>query len=285
MNNNSPRKWAVSALLMGAVILASATGTQSQSAGFTDKSEEATIGDPDERATIGDPGEQATIGDPGEKATIGDPGEQATIGDPGEQAGIGDPGEQATIGDPGEQATIGDPGEQAGIGDPGEAAGIGDPGERNSFWSALHGPEECTDYEERDMKQSVILLMILTMAGPLSAFAATLQNTDSQAYDLQIQESGRPFSSQYQVIENAQVDICFNGCEMTLLSTGQTVRVNPKDTVAIDNGVMNVTSGNWYGPSGISEQAVLPHIIESRRSWLENHICGCLQFCRRADSW
>jgi hypothetical protein len=31
---------------------------------------------------------------------------------------------------------------------------------------------------------------------------------------------------------------------MTLLSTGQTVRVNPKDTVAIDNGVMNVTSGN-----------------------------------------
>jgi hypothetical protein len=79
------------------------------------------------------------------------------------------------------------------------------------------------------MKQSVILLMILTIAGPLSAFAATLQNRDSQAY---------------QVIENAQVDICFNGCEMTLLSTGQTVRVNPNDAVVIDNGVMNVTSGN-----------------------------------------
>jgi hypothetical protein len=31
---------------------------------------------------------------------------------------------------------------------------------------------------------------------------------------------------------------------MTLLSTGQTVRVNPKDAVVIDNGVMNVTSGN-----------------------------------------
>ena len=40
------------------------------------------------------------------------------------------------------------------------------------------------------MKQSVILLMILTIAGPLSAFAATLQNTDSQAYNLQIQELG-----------------------------------------------------------------------------------------------
>lgn len=94
------------------------------------------------------------------------------------------------------------------------------------------------------MKPSIILLMILTLTGPLDAFSATLQNTDSQPYDLQIQESGRPFSSQYQVIQNAQVDICFNGCELTLLSTGQTVRVNPKDAVVIDNGVMNVTSGD-----------------------------------------
>jgi hypothetical protein len=94
------------------------------------------------------------------------------------------------------------------------------------------------------MKPSIILLMILGLTGPLAAFAATLQNTDSQPYDLQIQESGRPFSSQYQVIQNAQVDICFNGCEMTLLSTGQTVSVNPNDAVVIDNGVMNVTSGN-----------------------------------------
>ena len=94
------------------------------------------------------------------------------------------------------------------------------------------------------MKQSAIFLMILTLAGPFAVFAATLQNTDSQAYNLQIQEFGRPYSSQYQVIENAQVDICFNGCEMTLLSTGQTVRVNPKDSVVIDNGVMNVTPGH-----------------------------------------
>jgi hypothetical protein len=30
---------------------------------------------------------------------------------------------------------------------------------------------------------------------------------------------------------------------MTLLSTGQRVTVNPNDSVVIDNGVMNVTSG------------------------------------------
>ena len=94
------------------------------------------------------------------------------------------------------------------------------------------------------MKQSVIFLMILTLAGPFAVFAATLQNTDSQPYELQIQESGRPYGSQYRVIENAKVEICFNGCEMTLLNSGQTVRVNPKDSVVIDNGVMNVTSGN-----------------------------------------
>ena len=85
---------------------------------------------------------------------------------------------------------------------------------------------------------------MLAILASATVWAATLQNTDSQAYDLQIQESGRPYSSRYQVIENAQVDICFNGCEMTLLSTGQTVRVNPNDSVVIDNGVLNVTSGN-----------------------------------------
>ena len=94
------------------------------------------------------------------------------------------------------------------------------------------------------MKKYMLFLPMLALLTSVTVWAATLQNTDSQAYDLQIQESGRPYSSQYQVIENAQVDICFNGCEMTLLSTGQTVRVNPNDSVVIDNGVMNVTSGN-----------------------------------------
>lgn len=74
--------------------------------------------------------------------------------------------------------------------------------------------------------------------------AATLQNTDSQSYDLQIVEIGRSFGSRYTIIENAQVEICFSGCVMTMVSTGQTVRVNPNDTVVIDSGVMSVTTGN-----------------------------------------
>jgi hypothetical protein len=95
------------------------------------------------------------------------------------------------------------------------------------------------------MKRSLISLLMLILLVPCAAgLAVTLQNTDSQPYELQIQESGLPYGSQYRVIENAQVEICFNGCELTLLSTGQTVRIDPKDSIVIDNGVMNVTSGN-----------------------------------------
>ena len=65
---------------------------------------------------------------------------------------------------------------------------------------------------------------------------------------MQIQEFGRHFKSQYfgsyvdqyRVIEHTKIQICFYGCVMTLLSTGQTVRVNPNDSVVIDDGVMNV---------------------------------------------
>jgi hypothetical protein len=93
------------------------------------------------------------------------------------------------------------------------------------------------------MKQSVIFLMILTLAGPLAVFAATLQNTDSQEYDLQIQESGRPYGSQYRILEHSKVDICFYGCQITLLRTGQTVSVNPDDSVVISNRSMYVQPG------------------------------------------
>lgn len=94
------------------------------------------------------------------------------------------------------------------------------------------------------MKKSMFFLPVLALLVSVPTFAATLQNTDSQAYELQILEFGRPYSSNYRVIENAQVEICFNGCQMTMLGTGQTVSVNPKDSVVIDSGVMNVTSGN-----------------------------------------
>jgi hypothetical protein len=94
------------------------------------------------------------------------------------------------------------------------------------------------------MKKSILFLPMIGLLTSVTVWAATLENTDSQAYELQIQESGQTYSSQYTIIENAKVEICFYGCQMTLLGTGQTLRVNPKDAVVIDNGVMSIASGD-----------------------------------------
>lgn len=94
------------------------------------------------------------------------------------------------------------------------------------------------------MKKILFLIWIAALLVPGAALTATLQNTDSQSYDLLIQEAGRPYPSPYTIIENAQVEICFSGCIMTQVATGQTVQVNPNDSVVIDSGAMRVTAGN-----------------------------------------
>lgn len=97
------------------------------------------------------------------------------------------------------------------------------------------------------MKQSVVFLMILTLSGQLDVSAATLQNTDSQEYEMQIKEEGRPYSRYYgpygdefRILEHCKTDICHYGCEMTLLDTGQKIWVNPRDEVIISYGAMKV---------------------------------------------
>jgi hypothetical protein len=87
-----------------------------------------------------------------------------------------------------------------------------------------------------------LLIAALTVPMACGVWAASLQNTDSQAYNLVISEPGRPVSSSYQILENSQVEFCYLGCTMTLLATGQTVEVGPQDTVVIDDGAMTVTS-------------------------------------------
>ncbi|MBI5579046.1 MAG: hypothetical protein HY895_07825 [Deltaproteobacteria bacterium] len=91
------------------------------------------------------------------------------------------------------------------------------------------------------MKKSIFLLLLAVLAPCVGGLAATLQNTDSQSYELQIRESGRPYDSNYSIIGHAKVEICFYGCQIVSLSTGQTVTVNPMDSVLISYGVMYVT--------------------------------------------
>jgi hypothetical protein len=106
---------------------------------------------------------------------------------------------------------------------------------------------KCTDTKEGVMKQLVISLMVLIFAGPLAVFAATMENTDSQEYEFQIQEAGRPYSSQYRMLEHSKVDLCFYGCQITLLNTGQTVWVNQGDSIVISNRGMSVYRGAKVG--------------------------------------
>jgi hypothetical protein len=94
------------------------------------------------------------------------------------------------------------------------------------------------------MKKFMFFLPFVALFTSAPTFAASLQNTDQQAYELEIQEPGQSYSRHYRIIENSQVDLCFFGCEITMLSTGQTVAVNPKDSVVIDSGVMTVTPGD-----------------------------------------
>jgi hypothetical protein len=94
------------------------------------------------------------------------------------------------------------------------------------------------------MKKPLSLLLVIALMIPESAgMTATLQNTDQQGYQLEIRAAGEP-SRYYRIVENSAVEICMHGCEMVLLSTGQTVMVEPNDTVTIDSGVMNVTSAD-----------------------------------------
>jgi hypothetical protein len=97
------------------------------------------------------------------------------------------------------------------------------------------------------MKQSIIFLIAMTLAGPLAVFAATLENTDSQEYELLIKQEGRPYGrynetygDEYRILEHCKTDICHYGCEMILVSTGQKVVVRPRDEVVISYRVMKV---------------------------------------------
>ena len=111
---------------------------------------------------------------------------------------------------------------------------------------------EWIDTKGGAMKHSAIFLAILTLASPSAVFAATLQNTDSQEYEMQIKEEGRPYSryygpygDEYRILGHCKTDICHYGCEMTLLDTGQKVWVNPREVV-ISYGVMKVNRAVNY---------------------------------------
>jgi len=87
--------------------------------------------------------------------------------------------------------------------------------------------------------------------------STTLKNGDSEAYEYTIKTAGGEIVSDDGVLNDNRVEygtgvsygtinahsktsICKRGCELILTKTGQTITVNPGDSVVIDKGVMSV---------------------------------------------
>ena len=85
----------------------------------------------------------------------------------------------------------------------------------------------------------------------------TLKNEDSETYEFTIKTAGGEIVSDDGVLNDNRIEygtgvsygkvsahsktsICKQGCELTLTKTGQTITVNPGDSVVIDKGVMSV---------------------------------------------
>ena len=106
----------------------------------------------------------------------------------------------------------------------------------------------------------VIMIVCATFTTAVYGFdneTTTLKNGDSETYEYSIRTAGGEIVSDDGALDDNRVQysagvrygrihadstayICKFGCELTLTKTGQTITVNPGDSVVIDKGVMRV---------------------------------------------
>ena len=95
-------------------------------------------------------------------------------------------------------------------------------------------------------KVCLMVVMILCAALTTGVYGfdnqtTTLKNGDSESYEYSIRTAGDEYSTgvRYGKIHaNSKAYICKHGCALTLTKTGQTITVEPGDSVVIDKGVM-----------------------------------------------
>lgn len=97
------------------------------------------------------------------------------------------------------------------------------------------------------MMKASATISIFYMFLLLTANAATLENRDDVEYNYQITANtmrayGRIVSDAivYDICDNA-CRFCDYGCDLTLLKTGQTIRVQRDDYITIENGIMEAS--------------------------------------------
>ena len=97
------------------------------------------------------------------------------------------------------------------------------------------------------MLKAIATVGIFTIVLVLTANSATFENRDNIEYNYQITTNNQ--RAYGRIVSDATVyDICDNacrfceyGCDLTLLKTGQTIRVQRDDHIAIENGIMEAS--------------------------------------------
>jgi hypothetical protein len=89
------------------------------------------------------------------------------------------------------------------------------------------------------MKGSYIgLLIAFFLVSAAAVSAATLKNTDLKIHVIEVMVDGQRY--RVRMLSNATTFVCDFTCALRLVETGQTVAVEPTDTVIISNGVIRV---------------------------------------------
>jgi hypothetical protein len=83
------------------------------------------------------------------------------------------------------------------------------------------------------------LLVACLLVSAAAVSAATLTNNDGQSYVVEANVDGQIY--ELTVLDGATISLCDYGCEVRLVKTGQTITVQPDDSVVIDDGVMSLS--------------------------------------------
>jgi hypothetical protein len=82
------------------------------------------------------------------------------------------------------------------------------------------------------------LLIPCLLLSAAAASAATLTNNDGNSYVIEAMVDGQRY--RVTILDGATISLCDYGCALRLVATGQTIAVEPNDSVVIDDGVLSV---------------------------------------------
>ena len=85
----------------------------------------------------------------------------------------------------------------------------------------------------------IALLIACLLVTGVPVFAATLTNGDGESYVVEANVDGQIYT--VTILDGATISLCDYGCELRLVKTGQTIGVQPSDSIVIDDGVMSLS--------------------------------------------